>query len=148
MPSLHRIVFTVPSSALLVAQRIQRSFLIWIAADNSCEVSLNGNVLFSDLAENFDFAYWNHLVRAPPSLLRAGQNMLAIVVNNTVGSSDKYLDAMIELNLTMSSFFSQWNFSYGQPATVSPIFCVFENILTVIVTVVKSGKLEYRSNGG
>ena len=83
-------------------------------------------------------------------MLRVGENMLAIVVNNTAGSSDKYLDVMIELNLTMSSQFAQWNFSYGYPPLAgwnTDRAVVDRNQSTLGAPFVLNGALSYLSIG-
>jgi hypothetical protein len=63
-----------------------------IASDNSAVVYVNGVKVDEDTGDH-EFTYWNRDVTLPATALRPGANTLAVLVNNTSGSSDLFLDA-------------------------------------------------------
>jgi hypothetical protein len=68
------------------------TFRLSVASDNSATVHLNGNVVDRDPVPDHEFAYWNREVDLTAQHLRPGQNVVAVLVNNTPNSSDLYLD--------------------------------------------------------
>lgn len=71
------------------------TFRLRVASDNSAIVYLNGKLADKD-EEDHEFSYWNRAVVIPATLLRPGQNSVAVQVNNNAGSSDLYLDLAIQ----------------------------------------------------
>lgn len=72
------------------------TFRLAVASDDSAVVHINGQVADQE-PENTDheFAYWNRDVEIPTKLLKAGSNLVAVLVRNRKGSSDLYLDMEI-----------------------------------------------------
>jgi len=71
-----------------------------VASDNSAIVYINGKEVDKDpvfgKSGGHEFAYWNREVNLDPSILKKGENLIAVYLYNNPGSSDAYLD--VELN--------------------------------------------------
>ncbi len=68
------------------------TFRVSVASDDSAEVYLNGELIDKDPVDDHEFAYWNREIDLEAKQLKAGRNVLAVLVKNHVGSSDLYLD--------------------------------------------------------
>ena len=82
------------ASDLLTQKNV--TFRLCVASDDSADVWINGRLADSEPPEtDHEFAYWNREVEVPANLLKAGRNVIAVVVRNHKGSSDIYLDMEI-----------------------------------------------------
>jgi len=88
-PFLFRRSFEV-NADMLAAKGVV--FRVSVASDNSAEVFLNGQPLEKDPTEDHEFTYWNQEIDLEAKHLKAGKNVLAVLVKNTEGSSDLYFD--------------------------------------------------------
>jgi hypothetical protein len=91
VPFICRRVIDVPAD---VAGAKDAAFRLMVASDNSAEVYINGELADKDDADH-EFMYWNRDVELKAGLLKPGKNVIAVLVNNTSGSSDIYLDMEI-----------------------------------------------------
>ena len=70
--------------------------LFRIASDNAAKVYLNGNLVDDDplfgQKHGHEFSYWNRKVEADASLLRKGENVVAVHLSNLHPTSDAYFD--------------------------------------------------------
>jgi len=77
-----------------------RVLTLKVASDNSAIVYINGKEVDKDpvfgKSGGHEFAYWNREVNLDPSILKKGENLIAVYLYNNPGSSDAYLD--VELN--------------------------------------------------
>ncbi len=86
---------TVEVASDLLTQK-SVSFWLRVASDDSADVWINGQLADSEPADtDHEFAYWNREVELPAKLLKAGRNVIAVVVRNKPKSSDLYLDMEI-----------------------------------------------------
>ena len=67
-------------------------FSLRVASDDSAIVYLNGVLVDQDPEEDHEFSYWNRDVELPVKHLKAGRNVIAVLVKNRPQSSDIYLD--------------------------------------------------------
>ncbi len=88
-PFLFRRVVEV-SSDLLKSKGV--AFSLRVASDDSAVVYLNGVLVDQDPVEDHEFSYWNRDVELPAKHLKAGRNVIAVLVKNRPQSSDIYLD--------------------------------------------------------
>lgn len=91
VPFVCRRVVEVPAD---VAGAKDVAFRLMVASDNSAEVYINGELADKDEGDH-EFMYWNRDVELKAGLLKPGKNVIAVLVNNTSGSSDIYLDMEI-----------------------------------------------------
>ncbi len=87
-PFVFRRAFDVSSD--LLAKK-GAAFNLSIASDDSAVVFLNGQVVDEDSGDH-EFAYWNRDVQLQAKQLRAGRNVIAVLVRNQPQSSDLFLD--------------------------------------------------------
>jgi len=87
---LARRVFDVDETTIAGA----KAFRLRVASDNSAIVSINGKEVDRD-TDNHEAAYWNRTVELPADVVRAGKNVIAVVIHNNAGSSDAILDVEI-----------------------------------------------------
>jgi hypothetical protein len=73
------------------------SATLGVAADNCAIVYLNGIVIDDDSGSNHEYSYWNRFVQLDPSDLQIGDNIVAVYVYNTGGSSDAYMDLELRI---------------------------------------------------
>src|SRR5262249_11423410 len=86
---LFRRVFEVPEELLT---RKGTTFRLGVASDDTAVVYLNGELLDEDPENDHEFSYWNRDVEIPAKRLKAGKNVIAVLVKNKAGSSDLYMD--------------------------------------------------------
>ncbi len=67
---------------------------LMVASDDNATVYLNGKLVDKDDADH-EFSYWNRDIDIPTELLQPGRNVVAVVVNNTSGSSDLFFDLAV-----------------------------------------------------
>lgn len=96
-PFCFRRAFEVPASMLL---QKGLTFKFAIASDNSATVYVNGQLADREEGDH-EFAYWNREVDVPAKLLRPGKNVVAVLVTNSAGSSDLYLDMEISAQVPL-----------------------------------------------
>jgi hypothetical protein len=89
VPFLFRRAFEVPADLL---KHKGVTFRLCVASDDSAIVYLNGQEIDKDPEEDHEFQYWNRDIEIPLERLRAGHNVLAVLVKNHIGSSDLYFD--------------------------------------------------------
>ncbi len=79
------------ASDLLSQKKV--TFTLRVASDDSADVWINGQLADQEPpGTDHEFAYWNREVEIPAKLLKAGRNVIAVVVRNHQGSSDLYFD--------------------------------------------------------
>jgi hypothetical protein len=88
-PFLFRRILEVSSDLLKSKGAL---FSLRVASDDSAIVYLNGVLVDQDPEEDHEFSYWNRDVEIPTKLLKAGRNVIAVLVKNHPQSSDIYLD--------------------------------------------------------
>jgi hypothetical protein len=99
-PFLLRREFDV-SAELLKAKGV--TFRLCVASDDSAVVYLNGKVADQEeQGADHEFSYWNRDLEVPATLLRAGRNVVAVLVRNKPASSDLYLDMEISANVPIA----------------------------------------------
>jgi hypothetical protein len=67
------------------------TFNLSIASDDCATVYLNGQLIDEDSADH-EFQYWNRDVSLQAKQLKAGRNVIAVLVKNQPSSSDLFLD--------------------------------------------------------
>ncbi|MBM4072003.1 MAG: hypothetical protein FJ271_24220 [Planctomycetes bacterium] len=87
-PILCRRLLQVPAEVLSQKGTL---FELRVASDDSAEIYLNGQLVDKDEADH-EFSYWNRELTVPAELFRPGRNVMAVLVHNSTGSSDVYLD--------------------------------------------------------
>jgi hypothetical protein len=91
-PVVFRRVFDVPTDVLAMKDA---SFRLAVASDDSATVYLNGELVDDERDADHEYRYWNREVDLRAGKLRAGRNVVAVLVKNGNGSSDLYLDLEI-----------------------------------------------------
>lgn len=86
---LFRRAFEVPDALL---KQTGTTFRLGVASDDSAVVYLNGEMLDEDPEADHEFSYWNRELDIPAKRLKAGKNVIAVLVKNKAGSSDLYMD--------------------------------------------------------
>jgi hypothetical protein len=96
---LFRRIVEIPA-ALLTQKGV--AFALSVASDNSAEVYINGTLVDRDPVADHEFSYWNREIELPARVLRPGRNTIAVLVRNTPGSSDLYLDLELSAQVTIT----------------------------------------------
>jgi hypothetical protein len=92
-------------------------FRLGVASDDSALVYLNGKLADQDPVSDHEFAYWNRDLEVPANLLRAGGNLVAVLVKNHPQSSDLYLDMEIVAQVSVTKTLAQQKSpGQGRPA--------------------------------
>ena len=70
-------------------------FELLVASDNSATVWINGQQVDREQGDH-EPEYWNRMVEVAAGILKKGENVIAVRVNNNSGSSDVFLDLQLE----------------------------------------------------
>ncbi len=95
VPFVFRRSFDVSSDLLAKKGAV---FNLSIASDDCAVVYLNGQLVDEDTADH-EFAYWNRDVSLQAKQLRAGRNVIAVLVKNQQQSSDLFLDVELSADV-------------------------------------------------
>jgi len=87
-----RRAFDVPAELLATKGA---TFRISLASDDGAKLMLNGQVIDQDIDQDHEFMYWNRDIEVTAQQLKAGRNVIAVLVKNKQASSDLYLDAEV-----------------------------------------------------
>jgi tetratricopeptide (TPR) repeat protein/tRNA A-37 threonylcarbamoyl transferase component Bud32 len=85
-----------------------------VASDNGAEVYLNGKVVDSDipsfdtpeLRKGHEYEYWNRTVEVDSKLLKEGQNIVAVLLDNDRHSTDCFFELTLET--FWAPFWNKW----------------------------------------
>jgi hypothetical protein len=69
-------------------------FELLVASDNSATVWINGQQVDREQGDH-EPEYWNRMVEVAAGILKKGENVIAVRVNNNSGSSDVFLDLQL-----------------------------------------------------
>lgn len=116
-PFLFRRAFDVPADLL---KQKGATFRLCVASDDSAVVFLNTQLLDKDPEEDHEFQYWNRDIEVPLNRLRAGRNVLAILVKNRPKSSDLYLDMEITADVPIPKVVARKPAPGGSTTTPTP----------------------------